>query len=215
MASFSDELREAAKNLHAFNAIARAATTPGSLAGAAATRAGASASTAANVTFGVSAGMAAAGLAYDAAAAGAKFLTPAASAYAVTGSSQAFASAVTKSTLSAIESNAFGGLLLGATGISAAKDTNERAGQGVLSVTEDLARIGVDVSDKQRKELFDLTQSQEKRVTKERGKVAEIADSAAALAGARPEGAGAGFDGIFSILVSIEGLLRGFTGGRN
>lgn len=152
--------------------------------------------------------LAGAGIAADAIAAGARFATTAANAYAVTGSAQAFASGITSSLVGAAENTALGGLLLGATGISAARGTNQRAGAATLDVTEDLARIGVSVSEEQRQRFFDRNQEIEKRVTEERGKVEAIQNSAKELDDAKPAGAGGGFDRIAKLLESIEGLLR-------
>jgi hypothetical protein len=227
--SFADEIKEATRLLPAFNAALRGAGRGGSAGGLAGAPGGGGGGALGSVLGGVMgkgggfaaaagpAGLAIAGasMAFDAAAAGARFMTPAASAYAVTGSSQAFGSAVTQSTIGAIQGNAFGGLILGATGVTAAADTNQRAGQSVLNTTEDLARIGVNVSDGQRQKLFDIAQEQEKRVTEERGKVAALAGSAAELRDAKPAGAGGGFDAVVSALQSIESLLRGLVGGRN
>jgi len=232
VANFAEELKKAADGLSKFNAelSKRASSQPrdelgrfvsaggGGAAGGLGGLAGIVGGVAGGKGFLAAAGplgaaIAAGGMVADAVNAGAKFFTPAASAYAVTGSAQGFASAVTQSTLSAVGGTSLGGLLLGATGVSAAQDTNQRAGAAVGNVTEDLARIGVGVSGAQRQRLFDIAQEQEKRVTEERARIAEIAGSAAELSDAKPAGAGAGFDAVVSALNSIESLLRGLVGG--
>ena len=221
MASFAQEIAEATRLLARFNANLRAASgggaggggSGGSAAGLVGGLAGGRGFLAAAGPAGIA--LAGAGAATDAVAAGARFLTPAASAYAATGSSQALASGVTQAVLRTIQSTDVGALGLGLSGISAAMDTNQRAGADVLSTTEDLARIGVDVGDKGRRQLFDVAQDQQKRVTEERAKVAAIAGSAAELNDAKPKGGGAGFDAIVGVLERIEmQLATGERGGR-
>lgn len=155
---------------------------------------------------GVALGVAAGGL--ELLNAGARALTPAASAYALTGTSQAFASGITSSLLGAVEGTGIGGLLLGASGISAARQTNQSAGAATADVTSSLAAIGVQVSDKDRQELFDINQAISKRVNAEKGKVQAIADSAGELADAKPDGAGKTFESILAVLTTIEALIR-------
>lgn len=159
--------------------------------------------------------LAAAGLAADAINGAASFLTPAANAYAVTGSSAALATAVNQSLLGAVGNTAIGGFALALTGVSAAKETTERAGRDVSSVTEDIARYGEEVSPELRKSLADVALEQEKRVTKERGEVAALTGSTEALKDARPAGAGAGFDMVVSVLERIENAINSWGGGRH
>jgi hypothetical protein len=218
VASFAEEIRAATQALSGFTAALRlgglgAGAGAGGAVGAMAGIAGARGALAGAGPAGLA--LAGATLGFEAAAAGARFLTPAASQFAITGSSQGFASAVTASVLGAAQNTAIGGLVLGATGVAAPIETNQRAGQSVLSVTEDLARIGVNVSPRQRQRLFDVAQEQEARATEERARVAEIANSATALAKAKPAGAGEGFDAIVSALQSIENVVRNVVGGRN
>lgn len=232
MASFSDEVQRATRELGALANAAKSArggvgsAGGGGAAAAAASAAGGGGGSLANVAGGLAAGraglaalgpagiaLAAGGALVDAAAGAARFATPAANAFAVTGSSAAFAAGVTQSTLAAVGGTAFGGLLLGATGVAAAATTNQRAGEKVLDVTRDLAAIGIDIGEERRQAFFKAAQEQSKRITKEEGEVQAIAGSADALDGARPAGAGDGFDKVVSILQSIESLMRNLTGG--
>lgn len=209
--SFAEAMAIAAKELHEAARELRALGGPG---GAAAGGAG---SLAASVAGGVAGGrsaiaaagpagiaLAAGGVAADAVNGAARFLTPAANAFATTGTSQGVASAVNSSLIGAVGSTAIGGLLLAGSGVAAAQETTQRAAGRVGAVTEDLARYGVEVSDDFRKRLADVSLEQEKRVGTERGKVQALLGSTDALEKARPEGAGAVFDAILSVLRSIE-----------
>lgn len=139
--------------------------------------------------------------------AGARALTPAASAYALTGTSQGFASGVTSSLLDSVGGTGLGGLLLGGSGIAAARNTNKAAGDATADITSSLAAIGVQVNDKDRQELFDVNQAIEGRRNAERGKVQAIADSAKELGDAKPAGAGSTFDGILAALTRLESFI--------
>jgi hypothetical protein len=211
MASFSEEIREATRLLAAFNGELRGVAGGGR--GQGATGRSASSSMMAGVSSGGGGFLAASGPAGVALAgasllnAGARALTPAANAYAVTGTAQGFASGVTSSMLSAIEGTGIGGFLLGLSGVGAARQTNRSAGEATSDVTASLAAMGVEVSDAERQELFDVNQAIQKRITAEKGKVTAIAEAAGELPDAKPDG-GKGFDTIVSILTSIEDLIR-------
>lgn len=151
--------------------------------------------------------LAAGGVALDGINSAARFLTPAANAFATTGTSQGVASAVNQSLIGAVGSTAIGGLLLAGSGVAAAQETTQRAAGRVGAVTEDLARYGVEIADDFRKRLADVSLEQETRVGKERGKVQELLGSTDALEKARPEGAGAVFDAILTVLRSIESKI--------
>lgn len=151
--------------------------------------------------------LAAGGVALDGINSAARFLTPAANAFATTGTSQGVASAVNQSLIGAVGSTAIGGLLLAGSGVAAAQETTQRAAGRVGAVTEDLARYGVEIADDFRKRLADVSLEQETRVGKERGKVQELLGSTDALEKARPEGAGAVFDAMLTVLRSIESKI--------
>lgn len=157
--------------------------------------------------------LAAGSMAFDAASDLARFATPAAKAFAATGSSAAFAAGVTQSLLNSVEGTGIGGLVLGATGVSQARNTAQRAGDVVKGYTEEMARAGLDVPDKLRNDLVKTATTQEARVATERAKVDALVSSADALKGLKPEGAGAGFDQVVDLLAKIERWLAGFTGG--
>jgi hypothetical protein len=218
--SFNDQIREATRNLSAFNSALRMASGSGGggggggAAGMVAGMAGGKGFLAAAGPLGLA--MAGASMAVDAAAAGAQFLTPAARGFAITGSSASLAVGITQSTISALGSNPFTNLLTQPLQVS--NEVAQRAGQGVLGVTEDLARIGVRVSDKQRRALADISAEQENRVTEERQKVQDIVGSADFLQKVMPGGEGANpvNQQILSVLMSIENLIsRGPIGGKN
>lgn len=157
--------------------------------------------------------LAGAGALYGAAEDAARFSTPAARAFSVTGSSASLAVGVSNSVLDAVQGNAFGGLLLGATGVSAARDTASRAGARTVGVTEQLARVGINVPDETRQRLFDTALQQERRVTQERQRVDDLAGSADAIDRARPAGAGEGFDSVVSAIRSLENTVKSLSGG--
>lgn len=223
MAGFKDELDKATASLEKFNRALGMATggmaTGGGSSGAAGvgggTGGGLGSSGLGMSGFGgpllAGAGMAA-GLIGGAITSAAQFATPAATAFSVTGSSAAFASGVTNSLVSGIAGNAIGGLILGGSGITAAADTNKRAGARVGDITEQMARIGIPVSDEFRKGLIDVAQEQEKRVTTERGKIAAALGGAKGLAGAKPDGAGKEFDEIVKLLTKIEAHVSHIPG---
>lgn len=209
--SFAEALAVAARELHA---AAREIRGSGGIG------AGAGGSAAAGVFGAVSGGRSAvalpgpagiaaigAGVALDALDGARRFLTPAANAFATTGTSQGVASAVNQSLIGAVGSTAIGGLLLAGSGVAAAQETTQRAAGRVGAVTEDLARYGVEIADDFRKRLADVSLEQETRVGKERGKVQELLGSTDALEKARPEGAGATFDAMLSVLRSIESKI--------
>jgi hypothetical protein len=160
------------------------------------------------------AALAVGGALVGAAADTARFLTPAAKAFAATGTSQGFASGVTGSLIGAAENTAIGGLVMALTGVSQAKETNDRAGGQVKNVTEQMARAGMNVPDKLRQQLADTAMEQERRVATERGKVDAITNSAENLAKSKPEGAGDGFDSVVSMLVRIEQAIKSLVGGK-
>ena len=203
------ELHQAAKELRhggAGGAAGIAGGAGGGLSGVAGAVAGGRSALAAAGPAGIA--LAAGGAAIDAVNGAARFLTPAANAFATTGTSQGVASAVNSSLINAVGSTAIGGLILAGSGVAAAQETTQRAAGRVGAVTEDLARYGIEVSDDFRKRLSDVSLEQEKRVTTERGKVQELLGSTDALERARPEGAGAVFDGILSVLKSIESKIN-------
>lgn len=214
--SFASEIAEATKLLERFNGALRGATGGGAGIGGGAGAPGGSAAAggrgfmaglgpAGLAAAGIGTALAGASMIGDAASSAAAFMTPAARAYAVTGSSQAFASSITNSVLGAIGGTALGGFALGATGVTDAMGTNQRAGQGVLSVVEDLARIGVKVPQQQIQRMFDINQEREGRVTEMRGRVEGIANSAAELRDAKPKGAN---DQAFDALVGIASRIE-------
>lgn len=214
MANFAAEVREFERLLGGLNQALRSVQVGGGRAGS-------------GVVGGVGAGgpflasggpagaaLAAAGVAWRGINAAAGFATPAANAYAVTGSSAALAASVTQGALSAVGNTSIGGFALALTGVSAANEVNQSAASRVKSITGDLARFGVEVSDDQRKRLFSEAAAQERRRQKEEAKVDALAGSAESLRQSRPDGAGAGFDRMVAILERIETAMRSFGGGR-
>lgn len=217
MASFNETLRESTRLLAGFNNVLRNAGGGGGFGGGSAAAgvigglAGGRAALAAGGPLGLA--LAGAGLAAGAVNGAATFLGPGARAFAATGSSSALAAGVTAGLLDTIGSNPIGALLTA--DLQVARGTAQRAGASVADTTTDLARIGVNVSDRQRRALFGVAAEQERRVTEERARVEAIANSAAALEGVKPAGASDSFSEVVAVLRSIENKITNVTGGRN
>lgn len=203
---FDSQVKEFARSLAGLNNVIKTVTGggPGVLA---------SASTGGLSGLALGAAGAVVGGAFGLAQAGAEFFTPAARAYALTGSSAAFSSAVTQSTLGVVGSNTFGAFALAATGVESQNQINLSAAERVAGITAQLARFGTQVSDDQRTRLLAIAQEQEGRAAKEAAKVYAEAGSVEALKASRPEGAGAGYDAVVSVLERIETLMKSFGGG--
>lgn len=203
---FDSAIKDAARSLAGFSNVIRTLTGggPGVLASAQGGGLG-------GLALGATGALVGGGIALAQGAA--EFFTPAARAYSLTGSSAAFSSAVTQSTLGAIGSNTFGAFALAATGVEAQNQINLSAAERVSGITAQLARYGVQVSDEERSRLIGVAQEQEGRAAKEAAKVYAEAGSVEALKAAKPEGAGAGYDAIVSVLERIETLMKAFGSG--
>jgi hypothetical protein len=208
MASFNEEIKEATKALQAFSGATRSAT--GGVNGTGASGAGREArpasATPSNLGSSVAGGVGTV----------ASFLTPAANAFGIAGSSAGLSEAVSASALDAFRKTGIGGFALAAVGGAGALDSTARAGAATSSITEDLARIGVNVSDQQRQGLFRASLEQEKRVQREQAEVTKLSTSLDAIESARPDGAGKGFDAMIAILWGIQRAVEkisSFSGG--
>lgn len=142
----------------------------------------------------------------------ARFATPGANAFAITGSTQAVAASVNQQLLDRVGNTAIGGFALAVSGVASAREVTGRAGARVGAVTEDLARAGVNVSDDYRQRLASTAIEQERRVERERAKVAALTGSADALEKAMPEH-GFGGEAILAVLRNIERALTTRSGG--
>lgn len=196
MASFAEELRQAAKDLsHAAKDLSNAGKGGGggAMSGGAVSFGGAGAGVGAGIGAAAFAGgpmgMALAGgaAALNAVSAGASALTPAASAFAMSGTAQGLASGVTQSLIGAAQGTSVGGLLLGGMGVTGANRTNMSAAERTKQVTGDLAAYGIEVSPEFRQRTFDVAQAQEGRRNAENEKVDAI-EAVKQLGESTPEG---------------------------
>lgn len=141
------------------------------------------------------------------------FATPAANTFSQTGDLDDAFSSFNLSGLSAINNlPGVGGLLAAGTGLGRAQRVLERSGARVTSVTDDLARANIDISDEFINEQIAIAQEQENRVEKARGRVQGRLGTLENIG--RATGGGIGADAV-NLLREIRDAVKGFLPGSN